>query len=478
MDQCVAMQQTTDGGYILAGNSESTNGDVTVNQGSNDVWLVKTDAAGTIVWQKSYGGSSYEYAYSVLQTSDGGYIMAGSTGSNNGDVTGNHGSNDFWVVKTDAAGVLQWQKCYGGTSQDIARSIQPTSDGGYIICGGTGSSDGDVTGYKGSNDIWVIKINATGTIGWQKCLGGAHIDEGYKAIQTADGGYMVGGYSSVGGGDITGNHGIEDFWVVRLDASGTIVWQKSLGGPGEDRAYAMDLTSDGGCVIAGYTTSTSGDITSNAGYQDCWIVKVSSTGSMDWQKTIGGSFDEQVFDIKQTADGGYILATATESTDGVPGMFLYNYDNYFILKLDNTGAIQWKKQVGGQLFDIPKAIVATTDGNYIVAGSSNSTGDDVTGNHGSYDYWVVKLSPSSTAVNSVNNVADVLIYPNPATTELNIINHTGMAIILDLAGRVVSSIIVNKAAVINISGLSEGGYIIKLTDQLNAVTSSSYFTKL
>jgi hypothetical protein len=186
----------------------------------DDYWVVKLDGSGNLQWQKCLGGTVGEEAWSAQQTADGGYIFAGRSESNNGDVTGNHGINDYWVVKLDGSGNLQWQKCLGGTNTDDAHSVQQTADGGYMVAGRTWSNDGDVTGNHDTtgqySDYWLVKLDSSGNLQWQKCLGGTYNDQAYSVQQTADGGYMVAGSTDSNDGDVTGNHGGADYWVVKL----------------------------------------------------------------------------------------------------------------------------------------------------------------------------------------------------------------------------------------------------------------------
>jgi hypothetical protein len=276
-DQINSIQQTNDGGYILAGYSGSADGDVTGNHGSSDYWVVKLDSNRGISWSRCLGGSGEDIAFSIQQTSDGGYIVAGQTTSTNGDVTGNHGGfYDCWVVKLDSRGEISWSKCLGGNRSDIAQSIRQTSDGGYIVAGRTTSTNGDVTGNHGGHDYWVVKLDSRGGISWSRCLGGKYTDIAQSIQQTNDGGYIVAGYSYSTDGDVTGNHGGYDYWVVKLDSRGEIEWQKCFGGSDYDNATTIRQTSDGGYVLAGYSSSTNGDVTGNHGENDCWIVKLKS----------------------------------------------------------------------------------------------------------------------------------------------------------------------------------------------------------
>jgi len=244
----------------------------------------ESDQAPNIEWQKCLGGSNDDEAYSVQQTSDGGYIVAGSTRSNDGDVSGNHEEVwwlvwDFWVVKLDRYGDIEWQKCLGGSDSDWAESIQQTNDGGYIVAGYTGSNDGDVSGNHGEKDFWVVKLDRYGDIEWQKCLGGSGGggsggDYAYSVQQTSDGGYIVAGETWSNNGDVSGYHGGGDVWVVKLDRYGDIKWQKCLGGSSWDWAYSIQQTNDGGYIVAGLTRSNDGDVSGNYGEKDFWVVKL------------------------------------------------------------------------------------------------------------------------------------------------------------------------------------------------------------
>jgi hypothetical protein len=230
-------------------------------------WMqIESFAQPTIQWQNAMGGTGRDFGYSVIQTSDGGYITIGESRSNNGDVSGHHigsGGNDdcdVWVVKTDAGGSIQWQKSYGGTTHDFSGAIIQTSDGGYAIAASASSTNGDVSGNHGSFDAWILKINATGIIQWQKCYGGTKIETAESIAQTADGGFIIGGSTSSTDGDVIGNHGTAaDIWVIKIDGAGALQWQKCLGGTNtEGRAgfsyiglynnknISISATSDGG----------------------------------------------------------------------------------------------------------------------------------------------------------------------------------------------------------------------------------------
>ncbi len=432
-----SVQPTTDGGYIVAGHAASANGDVTGNHGADDYWVVKLSSAGTIQWQKSLGGIGPDYGYSIRQTTDGGYVVFGTSFSNDGDVTtGNHGIGDFWVAKLTSTGTLQWQKAFGGSGADLGTAIRQTSDGGYIITGQTQSNDGDVSGNHGDTDCWVVKLTSTGTMQWQKTLGGSSADYASSVQQTTDGGYILAGTSRSTDGDVSGNHGDADYWIVKLSSTGTIQWQKALGGSGPDYASSIQQTTDGGYIVAGGSNSNGGDVTGNHGNDDYWIVKLSSTGTMQWQKSLGGTGYDAGNSIQQTADGGFIISGQSTSTNGdVAGN--HGGDDYWIVKLNSTGMMQWQKSLGGTGTDYGGEIRQTSDGGFCVVGTSTSTDGDVTGNHGNADFWMIKLGPDPAAVSNTYMSEAISVYPNPATTELRVQCSEAFKSIAvtDLAGR-------------------------------------------
>jgi hypothetical protein len=464
-DHATSIQQTTDGGYIVAGHSESTDGDVTNNYGGVDYWVVKIDNTGTIEWQKSLGGTGDDYAISIQQTTDGGYVVAGRSSSTNGDVTGNHGGADYWVVKLTGTGVITWQKSVGGTGSDSVFSILQTTDGGYVVAGQSYSTDGDLTSNQGDADYWVVKLDSTGTITWQKSLGGTGNDHATSIQQTTDGGYIVAAGSNSTDGDVVGNHGGFDYWVVKLTVTGTLAWQKSLGGTGNDHATSIQQTTDGGYIVAGHSESTDGDVTGNHGDWDYWVVKLDSIGTIAWQKCLGGSIGEYARSIRQTIDGGYVVAGQSNSTDGD---LTSNYGTYdcWLVKLSNTGDIDWQKSLGGSLGENAYSIQQTTDGGYIVAGGSYSNDSDVSGNHGGGDYWVVKLS-AATGVNEIIELNEFSVYPNPTSNQITLkANHQligAFYTIYDNMGKSVMSGQINSPQMlIELGNLSGGIYLLSI----------------
>jgi len=441
-DWANSIQQTTDGEFIITGWSRSNDGDVSGNHGSRDYWVVKLNSSGSIVWQKCLGGSQPDMAYSIKQTIDGGFIVAGVSCSNDGDVSGIHGHLDCWVVKLNSSGNIEWQKCLGGSSNDGASSIWQTADGGFIVVGRSNSNDGDVSGHHGPTyypDYWVVKLDSSGDIVWQKSLGGSQPDLAYSIQQTTDGGFIVAGVSGSNDGDVSGNHGGNDYWIVRLNSSGNIVWQKCLGGSDDEEAYSIQQTTDGGFIVAGYTESNDGDVSGNHGRADYWVVKLNSSGRIEWQKCLGGSDDDRAYSIQQTADCGFIVAGCAFSNDkNISGN--HGDSDYWVVKLNSFGDIVWQKCLGGSGDDKAYSIQQTADGGFIVVGFSYSNDGDVSGNHGNYDYWVVKLSSSGVSENVViPEKFKLSVSPNPFNSSVKITVPAGAKLeIYDLRGRFIS----------------------------------------
>jgi hypothetical protein len=349
-DEAYAIQQTSDGGYIVAGSTESFGDD------SGDAWIIKLDSAGDIEWQKNYGRAFAELAYFIQQTNDRGYVMTGAFPTFGWGI---------WVLKIDPEGEVEWQEYFKGEQYEagVAYSIQQTTDGGYIVAGEFRYGETD-------KDIWMLKLASDGTKEWDKTYGGKLYDHAYSIRQTFDGGFVVAGQKDStrygeGGG----------LWVLKLDPFGDIEWQRTYNGEGQDYARSILQTVDGGYIVTGATGSF------GAGKGDIWVLKLNEGGDIEWQRTFGGKEHDSARSIIQTDDGGYIVAGITQS-------FGLGDEDIWILKLDAKGKIEWQKSYGGYGREEASSIVPTYDGGYAVAGFTSSYGT------GEADFLILKLFPN------------------------------------------------------------------------------------
>ncbi|MBT9130554.1 MAG: hypothetical protein DDT41_00840 [candidate division WS2 bacterium] len=346
-DSASSIQQTTDGGYIVAGTTDS------FGAGSSDIYLLKLDPQGKVIWEKTYGGKGGDSASSIQQTTDGGYIVAGYTSPL-------RSGGDIYILKLDSQGGVIWEKTYGGEGGGVVHSIQQTLDGGYIVAGETLS-------FRTRVNIYLLKLDSQGGVIWEKTYGGEGDDRAYSIQQTSDGGYIVAGYTwPLGGGIRT------DIYLLKLDSQGKVIWEKTYGGKYDDVAHSIQQTQDGGYIVAGYTSplGSGGDI---------YLLKLDSQGKVIWEKTYGGEADEWAYSIQQTLDGGYIVAGFKFIYFGVSKKDVY------LLKLDSQGKVIWEKTYGGKYDDVAYSIRQTLDGGYIVAGYTDSFGV------GGYDVYLLKL---------------------------------------------------------------------------------------
>jgi hypothetical protein len=477
VEQANSIIQASDGGYFIGGISRSSDGDVTFHYGADvyaDYWVVKTDGSGNLQWQKTYGGSSPDVLDYAIQADDGGYVLTGWTYSNDGDVTGTQALGDVWLVKTDTSGNIEWQNTMGGSGPDQGYRVLQTADGGFLASGSTSSNNGDVSGNHGYGDFWLVKVNSAGVIQWQKCFGGSTTEEIASVQLTGDGGYILAGPSYSNDQDVSGHHGAtnrSDCWVVKLDSARNIQWQNSFGGSYDEEAFAVKVTTDGGYVIAGMSNSIDGDITSHHGAantSDVWVFKLDAVGILQWEKSYGGTDDDEGFAISLCNDGGYIIAGVTSSVDGDITSNNGSVDEW-IIKIDSTGNFEWQKTIGGSLADEATGIEQTMDGGFIVTGFSESNDFDVSGNHGTRDYWVVKLSAPNEVLSTEGYNFSGLFSPNPFKTYTtlhlnNTFKYSTLKIYNVLGSLVKWQIITEEATVINRSGMSNGIYFVRVTN--------------
>lgn len=409
------------GGCVVVGQSASTNGDVNHSRGVTDYWVIKLDSLGNIVWNNSFGGTSKDEAYAVEACTDGGFIVAGGTRSKNLDVTNNHGAYDFWIVKLKSNGSLDWQKSFGGPDIDVAYDVKQTTDGGYIAVGYAKSKTGDVTSQKGKGDYWIVKMDGLGNMQWQKSYGGSQYDFAHAVALTADGGYLVSGYARSGDGDVNGNNGEEDLWLIKLDGNGNLIWQSRYGDEGGEGTTTLALMNDGIIYSVGISHSNEGLSQETNGAHDYWLVKMDSSGVLEWTRCFGGTASDDPQYMAPFGTNQFILAGNSSSTDKKV-CTNHGGDDGWLLAVDSSGNMLWQISLGGTLNESANAVEPTTDGGFLVACNSNSNNGDVSGNHGNDDYWIVKLRPVAQRIVIVSDDAvdvaqtsTIRFYPNPGT---------------------------------------------------------------
>jgi hypothetical protein len=439
-DEPTCFLQTFDGGFIIGGYTYSgIGGDKTESlkngSGVYDYWVVKTDASGNKVWDKDFGGGNGDQLYTIVQTPDSGYLLGGISASViSGDKTQpSYGNYDFWILKIDASGIIQWDKDFGGTGSDQLDVIVPANDGGFLFCGSSASGiSGDKTqANQGLLDYWILKTDAQGNKLWDKTFGGIEFDKLYSAVQTSDGGFLLGGSSrSAAGADKTGDvWGLEDYWIIKIDSLGNKLWDSDFGGTESDILYSL-VEDKRGHIIAGGRSGS--DISGNKtqplwGGYDYWILDIDSAGNIISDKSIGGTSNEDEFgNVSLTKDGGYVFAgTSYSQISGNKSENNLGQEQSWFLKYDSTFSKQWDKTVFTPCHDETGLVMQTRDQCYIIVNSNGpncGAGGDrsFTSWNNSRDFWIVKYCDTTLfpPVASASPVAGIC--PGTCTSFLNL----------------------------------------------------------
>jgi Domain of unknown function (DUF5122) beta-propeller len=349
-DWANSIQQTSDKGYIMVGSTSSYGVGTPENY---NIYLVRIDENGDTIWTRTYGGSDVDHGYSVKQTADGGFIIAGETWSFG------MGFSNVYVIKTDLNGDTIWTKTYGGVNSDEGYDISQTFDGGYIIAGTTESFG------SGGSDVYLIKIKENGDTLWTKTFGGTGGDYGYSIQETIDRGFII-------SGSISGH-----FYLVKTDSNGNSLWNSQIGGEGEQRCYSVCQTSDGGYLGTGFTWYWGSILNS---YYDIYLIKFDSIGDTIWSIRIGGNNSECGRSVKETSDGNYVVAGWTDSYGA-------GNEDVYLIKTNKYGNTLWTKTFGGEGNDLAYSIQVNIDGSYIVGGYTDSFGA------GKSNFYIVKTEP-------------------------------------------------------------------------------------
>ena len=484
---------TPDYGFLLAGSSLSmkTGNKTEEPQGGLDYWVWKMDEHGELDWQKGFGGPGTDLLQAVRLTKDAGFLLAGTSDSPEGlqKKDGCRGQDDFWIVKLDARGGEQWQRTIGGSGQEQLSAAFPTSDGGYIL-GGSSSSEKspEIKGARdpfgkwedgfGNLDLWAVKLDSRGKIEWQRTIGGQYADQLRSVIQTRDGGYLLAGYSNSpeSGNKTEKCYGEGDFFVVKLDKDGATEWQKAYGGEGDDQPYALLEAQDGNFILAGNSNSgtTGNKNASNRKGTDFWMLKIDTAGEIIWQQTYDIGETDLLTSVVENRDGTLLLAgysppapkggalkMAKKEEEGI--------NDYLAIKTDAHGEEKWRQHAGSSGEDILRKALETRDGGYILAGTSKGSvsRDRYTGK-GSNDFWVVKLKDKDK---KKEERAAIEAFPNPAVQFTNVaIGYDflgGTGYVYDLSGRQLQTFEVKDRTVpVDLGSYPEGIYLIKIKTEV------------
>ncbi len=397
-DDATSIVKTPDGGFAVAGFTLSTNGDIVDKTTTDaDFWVFKLNPDGTLLWSKTYGGSGDDRATKIINTEDGGFAVTGYTRSDDGDVSNNNGFYDYWLIKLDASGNLQWENTYGFSGNDQGQSVIQTADGGYFLTGfldfdGRASQGISAKSQRhGVGEFWGIKTNASGEIEWTQYYGGTNNDRSYDVLQTDDGGYIMIGNTESDDFDITNSKGSYDFWAVRITSAGELLWAKNYGGSGIEIAYGIIKSQDGNYFIIGDTRSSDQDVTNNKGNADAWLIKINDNGDLLWQKTYGGSQFDTGRSVKQFTDAKIVVFGTSRSNDQDVSAN-YGQSDYWLVITDTDGGILMEKNYGGSNLEFGNDSVITQDNKVVVAGSSQSSDFDVPENKGSKDALILLLN--------------------------------------------------------------------------------------
>ncbi|MEI6088945.1 MAG: choice-of-anchor D domain-containing protein [bacterium] len=421
-DQLTDIQELAEGGFIAVGSTESGDFDLSVNKGDKDIWLLKVDSQGNIIFSKTFGGSKQEVPNFILPTNEGGYITGGVTFSKDFDFKDHKNQWGQFLIKFDKNGIIEWEKNYSNGAWPIA-DIKETDDGGYIfVCDSEYVHPCSNKDNYGPQKILIKKIDKYGKHQWSKSYGGNLPDVPSSIEKTKDGGYIVVGKTQSNCGDVTENKGGTDVWVLKLDKNGNLEWQKTYGGSGDfDNAFAIKQTISGDYLIFGSASSNDYDITDSKGGGDIWIFKISSTGGIIWSKSFGGSGLEQSNQFSKTSltnDNGFIFSCSTASKDGD---VTYNHDGTldgWFVKIDYDGNIKYQRTSGGSDWDSFSTSKQTKDQGYIIAGFTYSVDGDVSENKDFNDGWIIKLGVNYQTIDTLTTTFSI-VAPQPQARDVD-----------------------------------------------------------
>lgn len=382
-DEISEIIRTNDGGFIAIGSALSNDW---------NYWVLKFDSDLNLIWEKKYGGSRADFGKSIIETYDGNFVINGYSSSSDGNISVNNGNYDVWIAKIDVEGNIIWEKSYGGSGSEFVteESLIKSKLGGYVFTATTNSNDIDVSKNYGGNDVWVVNINDSANIVWEKTYGGTKDDFSNRIKLTADSSYYLSNIVLSDDNNISFNYGGKDIWLFRINQLGDLLWQKNIGGSGTENQCDFTTTTDNGIILTLQTNSKDGDIQENYGFKDICYIKLDANGKIEWHKVFGGSLDEAVGDIKQLSDGSFVSVCKTSSTDYYIG-FNYGKNDICAIKLNSGGELEWTKILGGSNDEYSNSLLEFSSNELLVAGVTNSEDYDIENHIGGFDFWLFKL---------------------------------------------------------------------------------------
>jgi len=393
-----AIISTNDGGFAIVGNTQSTDGDFSekIRVGS-DLFLMKFTEMGTLEWTRTYGGSEDDRGHDLVQLPDGGFAVVGYSKSSDGDASVNKGQHDNWVFRTDASGTLLWEKSFGFLGHDHAYNIITTSDGGLFFNGfldvtasnglGQDKKEAHFSARHGVGEFWAHKVDLNGNLEWRKYFGGTSNDISYDAIETQNGDFVLVGSSESQDVDILNPRGSYDIWVIKIDAKGNLLWEKSIGGSGYDKGNAVIETPNGSYLVVGQSFSNDGDIKAAAGSSDIVLATLSATGQLQALKTFGGAGFETALTLEQRTDGTLIIIGNKSPQRNISTDVILDNDVALYYTLPNGSLINTTSLAGPGL-DEGNDLILTREGKVIVVGSTESNAGDFAYTRGEKDIFV------------------------------------------------------------------------------------------
>lgn len=407
---------SADEGYLAAGFTTSSDGDVTANNGGQDAWVLRMDMEGGLLWEVCFGGSQTDVFNAIEATEDGGFLLLGTSFSTESRLGSAHGDSDIWLVKINAEGEMIWSKLFGGSGKDVGIDLTAMGTGRYAIAGFTFSSDGDFAANRGDRDAFVLVVNEMGDLIWSKTFGGSE-EEVFNTVkfEIQSNRIIAVGFTRSEDGDVSDNKGFSDFWSVQIATdSGELLQETTYGGSSSDKAIAAVLLENGNgeMVILGETLSSNGQVTDNQGQGDLWLIKTAMDGSLTWQKTLGTSAIETAYNLLQDQDGELVVLGTTFSigqSSTLSDVLLYKVSAH-------DGSVIWELEVSGSGDDVGNGLALAAMGGVCLAGHTDSTDGDVGGGkkHGSHKAWILRVDDGGTAIEEwMEKETTLKVYPNP-----------------------------------------------------------------